>query len=66
MEVASVLQLRVLLSFLKEDHETCTVTGISKTLGEEKYTVSRVVAALEKEGLIDRSDSRRQIGRAHV
>ena len=61
MEVTSVLQLRVLLSFLKEDHETCTVTGISKTLGEEKYTVSRVVAALEKEGLIDRSDSRRPL-----
>ena len=58
-EVSNVLQLRVLLTFLKDDSETCTITGIARTLGEEKYTVSRVTAALEKEGFLDRSNSRR-------
>lgn len=53
-----ILKLRVLLSFLKED-ETCTVTGISKTLGETKQTISRMIMALEQEGLIDRSNTRR-------
>lgn len=57
-EKPDVLRLRVLLSLMKEDSETCTVTGIAKTLGEEKYTVSRILTALEKEGLLDRSDTR--------
>lgn len=58
-KLSSILQLRVLLTFLKDDRETCTITGIARTLGEEKYTVSRVTATLEKEGLLDRSNSRR-------
>lgn len=57
-EKPDVLRLRVLLSLMKEDSETCTVTGIAKTLGEEKYTVSRILTGLEKEGLLDRSDTR--------
>lgn len=57
-EKPNVLRLRVLLSLVKEDSETCTVTGIAKTLGEEKYTVSRILTGLEKEGLLDRSDIR--------
>lgn len=57
-EKPDVLRLRVLLSLMKEDSETCTVTGIAKTLGEEKYTVSRILTGLEKEGLLDCSDTR--------
>lgn len=53
-----ILRLRVLLCFLKSAPEHCTVTGISRTLKEEKYTISRVMVGLEKEGLIDRSDVR--------
>ena len=55
-----ILKLRVLLSFLKED-ETCTVTGISKTLGETKQTISRIIIAMEEEGLIDRSNTRQPV-----
>ena len=50
------LKMRILLCFWKENGGT--VTGISKTLGEEKYTVSRMLIALEQEGLVDRSDNR--------
>ena len=53
-----ILRLRVMLCFLKSAPEHCTVTGIARTLNEEKYTISRIMQALEKEGLIDRSDAR--------
>lgn len=53
-----ILKLRVLMCFLKSGPDDCTVTGISRTLGEEKYTVSRAIASLEKEGCIDRGDVR--------
>ena len=60
-DIPDILRLRVLLAFLKEDRETCTVTGISRTLGEEKYKISRIVIGLEKDGLIDRSDQRHPV-----
>lgn len=58
---AKIRNLRVLLCFLQSDPEDCTVTGISRTLHEEKYAVSRAMAALEKDGLIDREDARTPI-----
>lgn len=65
-----ILRLRVLLCFLKSAPEHCTVTGISRTLKEEKYKISRVMIGLEKEGLIDRTDVRRpsltETGRAQA
>lgn len=54
-----ILRLRVLLCFLREDGETCTVMEIARTLGEEHYTVSRVIAGLEKEGVITRRTPRK-------
>lgn len=54
---AEILKLRILLSFLRND-ETCTVTGISRTLGESKQNVSRSIIRLEEEGLIDRKNTR--------
>lgn len=36
----------------------CTVTGISRTLQEEKYVISRTMIRMEQEGLIDRTDIR--------
>lgn len=53
-----IVKLRILISFLKMSPESCTVTNLAKTLGEEKYTVSRGMIALEKEGLLDRSSPR--------
>ena len=55
-ESTELLRLRVLLSFLND--ESVSVTGLARTLGEEKYTISRVIRALSEEGLIDRSDNR--------
>lgn len=52
-----ILRLRVLLCFLKRD-ETCTVMGISRTLKEAKQNISRAMIALEKDGLLDRSNPR--------
>lgn len=53
-----ILRLRVLLCFLAEDKYACTVTGISKTLGEQKYKIARIIAALEQEKLIDKTNPR--------
>ena len=44
------LKIRILVSLLKMSPENCNVTNLSKTLGVEKYTVSRVFTALEKDG----------------
>lgn len=54
-----ILKLRVLLSFLNEDEALCTVTGLSEIFSEGKQKISRILIAMEKDGLIDRSDTRR-------
>ena len=54
-----ILKLRVLLCFLNEDEKICTVTGLSALLGEGKQKMHRLLAALEREGLLDRSNARR-------
>lgn len=56
-----ILKLRVLLCFLQSAPENCTVTGISRTLKEEKYKISRVIMSLEKDGLVDRDDVRNPV-----
>lgn len=53
-----ILRLRVLLCFLSADKTSCTVTGISKTLGEQKYKIARILSALEQEKLIDKTNPR--------
>ncbi len=55
---AKILRLRVLLCFLRLAPEECTVTAIARTLGEEKYSVSRALASLEKEECVCREDVR--------
>lgn len=69
-ESLDVLKLRVLLCFLNEEQKTCTVTGLAGVLGEGKQKVSRMLMALEREGLLDRSDPRRpcltEAGRARA
>lgn len=57
-ENAKILKLRVLLSLLRSPVQERTVTGIARSLGAEKYTVSRAMAALEREGYLDRSNAR--------
>ena len=55
-ESSEVLRLRVLLSFYND--ENTTVTGLARSLGEEKYTISRLLSAIEEEGVVDRSNNR--------
>ena len=55
-----VMRLRILLAFLNDD-ETCTVGGIARTLNEPKQTISRYIIAMEKSGLLDRSNSRHPV-----
>lgn len=57
-ENMDILKLRTLLYFLNEDSKMCRVTNIARTLGEEKYTISRIISSLEKDGLVDKSDVR--------
>ena len=54
-----ILRLRVLVSFLNEKDELCTVTGLAKMLNEGKQKISRQLTSLEEEGLIDKSNPRR-------
>lgn len=58
MDSADVLKLRTLLHFYNSDEKMCTVTNIARILGEQKYTISRLLTELEKEGLVDKSNSR--------
>ncbi|MCR5667304.1 MAG: MarR family transcriptional regulator [Eubacterium sp.] len=55
---SEVLQLRVLLWFLNTPPEDCNVTALSKALNKEKYQISRQLQQLEKDGLINREDTR--------
>lgn len=55
-ESSEVLRLRALLGFYNDDN--VTVTGLSRSLGEEKYTISRLLSSMEEEGLVDRSNNR--------
>ncbi len=55
---AKILRLRVLLCFLRLAAVDRNVTGIARTLGEEKYSVSRAIASLERDGYITREDTR--------
>lgn len=57
-ESLEILKLRILLCFLSTNEKSHTVTNIAKTLGEEKYTVCRMLKVLENNGLIDRSEKR--------
>ena len=56
---SDILKLRIILCFLNSSSKNCTVVGISRTLGEEKYKVSRAMIQMEGDGIIDRSNSRR-------
>ena len=60
-QTLEILKMRVLLSFLSEDAKTCTVTGLSDALGVGKQKMHRLMASLEREGLLDRSDARRPV-----
>lgn len=55
---ADILKLRILLYFLRGNLKDCTVTNIARVLGEQKYTISRVLSELEKEGLVDKLNPR--------
>ena len=59
VEGLSMLQLRILICFLNAGAEGCTNSSLSKTLGLEKYTLSRACMELEKMGLLDRTNIRR-------
>ena len=48
----------MLLCFLRLAAVDRNVTGIARTLGEEKYSVSRAIASLERDGYITREDAR--------
>ena len=52
------LKLRIILSFYKEMNVDQTVVGISRYLREDKQRISRTMIAMEKEGLLDRSNTR--------
>lgn len=58
MDPAEVLKFRILHCMLDSRDAKCSVTGISRTLQEEKYVISRAMIRMEQAGLIDRTDIR--------
>ncbi|MFR2457656.1 MAG: hypothetical protein ACLTAO_00595 [Christensenellales bacterium] len=57
-ESLEILKMRVLICFLNENARICTVTGLATMFGEGKQKMHRIFAALEKEGLLNRSNPR--------
>lgn len=57
-ESPDLMRLRVLLCFDTSNRSECTVTGIARTLGQEKYSISRILKYYNQEGIIDTSNSR--------
>lgn len=56
MNTPDILRLRILLCFLRN---TDTIMTISRALEEEHYVISRAITAMEKEGLVVRTGSRK-------
>lgn len=61
VEGLTLLQLRILMCFLNAGPEGCSNSSLNKTLGIEKYTLSRVVMDMERMGLVDRTNIRRPV-----
>lgn len=55
------IRFKILMCFLQFSEENRKITKIAKSLGMEKYEMSRQVSLLVKEGLIDRSDIRNPV-----
>lgn len=53
-EAAEKLRVRILMYFLDSGASDCSVTKIARTLGVEKYVISRAISAMERENLISR------------
>lgn len=56
-----ILKLRVLLYFLNNEKEECSVVKIAKVLDVTKQRVSRVIIDLEENGYADRTDQRHPV-----
>ncbi len=57
-ETPEALKFRIMMCLLVSSPSGCTVTGISRTLKEKKYTITRFMSRMEQEGLVDRSNVR--------
>ncbi len=58
LEIPEALKFRIMMCLLMSNPSSCTVTEISRTLKEKKYTITRFMSRMEQEGLIDRSAAR--------
>lgn len=56
--ITDMMKLRILIFFFKAGKSEVTVTGLAKTYGIGKYTVSRIISSLEADGLIDKTNPR--------
>lgn len=59
MSAYDLLKIKILNCFIRLPKEQCTVTCLTKVLQEEKYKISRVMSSMEKDGLLDRSNTRK-------
>lgn len=58
-ELLDITRLRILQCLFNSEPSDCTVTVIARTLKMEKYTVSRALAAMERDGIVCRTDKRK-------
>lgn len=57
----NILKVKILLCFQNMREQDLNVTNLAVTLGEEKYAISRAFTALERDGLLDRSEKRKPV-----
>ncbi len=57
-EMPEALKFRIMMCLLISGPSSCSVTEISRTLNEKKYTITRSMNRMEQEGLVDRSNVR--------
>lgn len=61
MSIKEEMRFKILMCFLQFSEENRKITKMAQSLGMEKYEMSRQVALLAKEELIDRNDVRNPI-----
>lgn len=60
-EIKGLLAGQILLCYMNMDERELNVTSLARTLGVDKYAVSRALSRMEKEGLVNKDNPRKPI-----
>ena len=60
-EIKGFLAGQIMLCYMNMDEKELNVTSLARTLGVDKYAVSRVLGRMEKEGLVNKDNPRKPL-----